>query len=499
MLAPGLENNTGNAIPIPIPQRPPCPRLRKDHHKWLIERHMVNFIQNKEQAQVKLTTGKPVRGPGVKYVRKFILNDFIDAFFWTQENEPNTASVFVKVTKFFANHCKDFVNKSQDQKAAIKEKMRSLLGGSDDDKSVLDAYREVCVADRFVSRFKVHSALKTWKAIPDNDLQSEEQHLAFLTWAARGFDADKETTPHEQQNTTSMAMPTKDHKKKASKKSAEEESIAVARRADEEVKEVEVAAKQAEEKKAKEVEAAMKRAEDDGGEDVEAAENKAAPALTRAQKAAATRAANALKKEAAQAKRQATRTANASGTKCKSSSDGTDNGEDGPRHSKRGKPTNGGQLDSLDTISDDEEEPKTPTHTLHHCNLDNNPSDNQPDNPNSLRGPGRPIGPGGPGGPGGPNDPGGPGGPNNGPNKQDFLQEFMNLLRRVSTMLNNPQPNPVHTKVKEPDTFDGSDLQKLKAFIVSLQLNFNDRPTAFTMDASKVNYTISFLSGTALN
>ncbi|SJL06730.1 uncharacterized protein ARMOST_10072 [Armillaria ostoyae] len=66
-------------------------------------------------------------------------------------------------------------------------------------------------------------------------------------------------------------------------------------------------------------------------------------------------------------------------------------------------------------------------------------------------------------------------------------------------MLNNPQPNTIHTKVKEPDTFDDLDPQKLKAFIVFLQLNFNNRPAAFATDASKVNYAISFLSSTALD
>ncbi len=75
----------------------------------------------------------------------------------------------------------------------------------------------------------------------------------------------------------------------------------------------------------------------------------------------------------------------------------------------------------------------------------------------------------------------------------------MNLLRGVSTLLNNPRPNNVRTKVKEPDNFNGSDPWKLKASIVSLQLNFNDRPTAFVVDANKVNYAISFLSGTTLD
>ncbi|SJL03621.1 uncharacterized protein ARMOST_06978 [Armillaria ostoyae] len=135
------------------------------------------------------------------------------------------------------------------------------------------------------------------------------------------------------------------------------------------------------------------------------------------------------------------------------------------------QPMSDGQSDSLNTEDDDEEEPKTPTHTPHHCNPDDNPPDNQPSDPNGPRGPG---------GPGGLGD---PGGPNNHPNKQDFLREFMNLLHGV----------------KEPNTFNGSDLRKLKAFIISLQLNFNDRPMAFTMDASKVDYTISFLSSTALN
>ena len=76
---------------------------------------------------------------------------------------------------------------------------------------------------------------------------------------------------------------------------------------------------------------------------------------------------------------------------------------------------------------------------------------------------------------------------------------FINLLHGMSNQVNNPSLWPVHTKVKEPDVFDGLDLQKLKAFIVSFQLNFNNRPNAFCMEASKVNYAISFLSSMALD
>ena len=77
--------------------------------------------------------------------------------------------------------------------------------------------------------------------------------------------------------------------------------------------------------------------------------------------------------------------------------------------------------------------------------------------------------------------------------------EFVNLLHSLSNQVNNPSLLPVCTKVKEPDVFNGLDLWKLKAFIVSLQLNFNDRPNAFHADTTKVNYTISFLSGVALD
>ena len=79
------------------------------------------------------------------------------------------------------------------------------------------------------------------------------------------------------------------------------------------------------------------------------------------------------------------------------------------------------------------------------------------------------------------------------------MLEFLNLLCGLSNQVNNPSLRPVHMKVKEPNVFDGLDLQKLKAFIVSLQLNFNDRLNAFCTDTAKVNYAISFLSGVALD
>ncbi|KAG6328358.1 hypothetical protein ID866_10731 [Astraeus odoratus] len=55
-----------------------------------------------------------------------------------------------------------------------------------------------------------------------------------------------------------------------------------------------------------------------------------------------------------------------------------------------------------------------------------------------------------------------------------------------------------HTKVCEPDTFDGTDLKKLCEFLVQCELNFCDRLQAFHLDMWKVGFALSFLKGIAL-
>ncbi|KAG6325997.1 hypothetical protein ID866_13092, partial [Astraeus odoratus] len=56
----------------------------------------------------------------------------------------------------------------------------------------------------------------------------------------------------------------------------------------------------------------------------------------------------------------------------------------------------------------------------------------------------------------------------------------------------------VHTKVHEPDTFDGMDPKKLHEFLVQCELNFHDRPQVFHLDSWKVGFALSFLKGIAL-
>ncbi|KAG6328734.1 hypothetical protein ID866_10355 [Astraeus odoratus] len=55
-----------------------------------------------------------------------------------------------------------------------------------------------------------------------------------------------------------------------------------------------------------------------------------------------------------------------------------------------------------------------------------------------------------------------------------------------------------HTKVHEPDTFDGMDPKKLHEFLVQCKLNFCDRPQAFHSDMQKVSFSPSFLKGITL-
>ncbi|KAI0349368.1 hypothetical protein OH77DRAFT_1525721 [Trametes cingulata] len=52
--------------------------------------------------------------------------------------------------------------------------------------------------------------------------------------------------------------------------------------------------------------------------------------------------------------------------------------------------------------------------------------------------------------------------------------------------------------VRDPNPFDGSDLNKLCAFFAQLELVFKARPRTFDSDERKVTYALSYLKGTAL-
>lgn len=79
-----------------------------------------------------------------------------------------------------------------------------------------------------------------------------------------------------------------------------------------------------------------------------------------------------------------------------------------------------------------------------------------------------------------------------GPNLTDALQEFAQTVRESGGSGNG-------SKVHKPDPFDGSDLCKLRAFLMQCKLNFNSKPHSFQTNKAKVNYALSYLKGTALD
>lgn len=83
------------------------------------------------------------------------------------------------------------------------------------------------------------------------------------------------------------------------------------------------------------------------------------------------------------------------------------------------------------------------------------------------------------------------------PDADDPTPNLASAITLLAQSVSRPRTN--NSKVREPDTFDGSDSKKLRSFLVLCQLNFNDRPTAFRSDQTKVNYALSYLKGTALD
>ncbi|KAG6327263.1 hypothetical protein ID866_11826, partial [Astraeus odoratus] len=113
-----------------------------------------------------------------------------------------------------------------------------------------------------------------------------------------------------------------------------------------------------------------------------------------------------------------------------------------------------------------------------------------------------------PDGPGGndpdPNDPDNDdGGDDNAPDPDAEDNPLLVLTNAISCLSHATRHRPedsgaVHTKVHEPDTFDGMDPKKLCEFLVQCELNFCNRPQAFCLDLRKVSFALSFLKGIAL-
>ena len=75
-----------------------------------------------------------------------------------------------------------------------------------------------------------------------------------------------------------------------------------------------------------------------------------------------------------------------------------------------------------------------------------------------------------------------------------------NLAEAIMLMteqLHHCDPPIQKAKAKEPDTFDGSEPQKLNNFILLCDLFFHSNPI-YSNDSNKVTFALSYLQGTAL-
>ncbi|KAF5372100.1 hypothetical protein D9758_004920 [Tetrapyrgos nigripes] len=116
------------------------------------------------------------------------------------------------------------------------------------------------------------------------------------------------------------------------------------------------------------------------------------------------------------------------------------------------------------------------------------------------------------GGGGGRSDDGGRGPPDDGPpgdggsdssdsnnDDDDKRRQFITTLQNFNEIIGKVTPgHSEKTEVKKPDVFDGLDPKMLCPFLIQIQINLQNRPKAYTTDAAKISFTLSYLSGTAL-
>ena len=71
-------------------------------------------------------------------------------------------------------------------------------------------------------------------------------------------------------------------------------------------------------------------------------------------------------------------------------------------------------------------------------------------------------------------------------------------LTQLLNSLNRPNTAESKARVREPEVYDSTDQAKLCTFFLQCFINFCDRPSAFCTGSAKIQYTISYLSGSAL-
>ena len=72
------------------------------------------------------------------------------------------------------------------------------------------------------------------------------------------------------------------------------------------------------------------------------------------------------------------------------------------------------------------------------------------------------------------------------------------MSKPIDFVTHGKQETP-SAKVRDLDLFNGSDLKKLRGFLLECKLNFQAQLKAFQTENAKVNYAMSFLKGMALD
>ena len=84
------------------------------------------------------------------------------------------------------------------------------------------------------------------------------------------------------------------------------------------------------------------------------------------------------------------------------------------------------------------------------------------------------------------------------PPESRVLLQLSHAINRLSTSTHRNDDHSAKTKVREPDTFDGTEPRKLRAFLVQCELNFQSRPSTYRNDRTKITFAQSYLKGMAL-
>ncbi|KAG6326989.1 hypothetical protein ID866_12100 [Astraeus odoratus] len=90
---------------------------------------------------------------------------------------------------------------------------------------------------------------------------------------------------------------------------------------------------------------------------------------------------------------------------------------------------------------------------------------------------------------------------NDGTQEDRAIQVFESLTHTIDSLARASQKSgssSSRTKVCKPDTFDSTDPKKLCTFLVQCELNFQDCPSTFKKDRTKVVFVQSYLKGMAL-